>query len=496
MRLGEQPPSFIAELPLDVTPGQRAIVQRRLRAAAQMYNRCLQMALQHLEAMRADPRYAAARTMPRGQERSAVFAVLRREHRFTNYDIQAVGSATRKCYLGQQFGAHEAETLATGAFLAVEAHPLGKRGRPRFKPTRRGLDSVEGKSSTSAVRFGVRVVDGEERPVLLWGRAMVMPLRIEVGNPVQLWAALQVATGALRYARLVRRRVKGRDHLYAQLVIRGQPCPRREVGVGRVGADLGPSTIGVVSDTEVALERFCAELEPQWRGLRRLQRRLDRQHRAGSAECFDARGRHRPGRCPWFRSKRARVTLAALQEAHRRMAEHRRSLHGNLVNRILSHGTDIRIEKLSYRAWQRGHFSHSVRDRAPGMFASPLKRKAASAGGSVVELDTRTTTLSQVCVCGRRERKPLALRVHRCPCGIEAQRDVFSALLARHVDPGTQALDARAARRELSMRHDIAVRTASSTGHNRRLGWRHAARTEASVGAGRPHPAATASEAA
>jgi hypothetical protein len=46
--------------------------------------------------------------------------------------------------------------------------------------------------------------------------------------------------------------------------------------------------------------------------------------------------------------------VAALHEAHRQMAEHRRSLHGNLANRILSHGTEIRIERLSYRAWQRG----------------------------------------------------------------------------------------------------------------------------------------------
>lgn len=292
------------------------------------------------------------------------------------------------------------------------------------------------------------------------------------------------------------RRVKGRAYLYVQLVLRGQPCPRRHTSAGLVGAHLGPSMIGVVTDSAAAFERFCDELQPQWRRLRQLQRRLDRQHRPGSPACFDERVRHRPGRCVWSRSRRARITAAALAEAHRRNAEHRRSLHGNLINRILSHGTDIRIERLSYRAWQRGHYSRAVRDRAPGMFVSELRRKAASAGGSVVEFDTGTTALSQVCVCGRRERKSLELRTHRCPCGITAQRDLFSALLARHVHPGTQALDARAAAAELSMRHDIAARTASSNRQNRRLGWRSATRTEASVGAGRPQPAAPAGEAA
>src|ERR1019366_3219450 len=261
-------------------------------------------------------------------------------------------------------------------------------------PPAGGLDSVEGKPSDSAVRFGTRVIDGEERPVLCWGRSLAMPLRVEPGNQVQLWAAIHVAGGGLRYARLVRRRVKGRDYLYAQLVIQGRPCPRHQVGTGLVGADLGPSTIAMVSDAEVALERFCAELEPQWQRVRRLQRRLDRQHRAGSPACFDERGRHRRGRCAWRRSRRARLTPVALAEAHRRTATQRRTLHGNLVNRILSHGTDIRIERLSYRAWQRGHFARSVRDRAPGMFVSELKRKAASAGGSVQELDPRATALS------------------------------------------------------------------------------------------------------
>jgi hypothetical protein len=489
-------PRFVAEFPLDVAPRQRAILQRRLRAGAQVYNRCLQAGLSRLAAMRADPAFATARDLPRGEQRNEAFHELRRRHRLSEYNLHQVGSAARECYLGREIMAHEAQTIAGRAWRAVEQHLYGRRGRPRFKPTRRGLDSVEGKSSGSAVCFRPQTITGALVPVVRWGRSLEMALRIEAGNPVQLWAAIHVAAGALRYVRIVRRRIRGRDHFYAQLVLGGHPLLRSEVGSGLVGCDLGPSTIGVVTDTEVALERFCTELEPSWQRMRWLQRRLDRQHRAGSAECFDERGRHRPGRCPWFRSKRARVTVAALREAHRQMAEHRRSLHGNLANRILSHGTEIRIERLSYRAWQRGHFSRSVRDRAPGMFVSLLRRKAESAGGKVVEFDTRSTALSQVCVCGRRERKPLTLRVHRCPCGMEAQRDVFSAFLARHVDPGTQALDVRAAATALSMRHDIAARTASISGPNRRLGRCSTTRTEASVGAGRPHPAAAAREAA
>src|SRR4030095_7908995 len=48
---------------------------------------------------------------------------------------------------------------------------------------------------------------------------------------------------------------------------------------------------------------------------------------------------------------------------------------------------------------------------------------------------TATTRLSQACICGNVAKKPLNQRTHRCPCGVAADRDGFSAFLIRHVDP-------------------------------------------------------------
>jgi hypothetical protein len=73
------------------------------------------------------------------------------------------------------------------------------------------------------------------------------------------------------------------------------------------------------------------------------------------------------------------------------------------------------------------------------MFITTLSRKAASAGGMVALIDTRTTRLSQ-----------------RCGCGVEADRDVFSAFLVRHVDPKVHPhlLDVEGANRALPMLQD------------------------------------------
>ena len=80
-------------------------------------------------------------------------------------------------------------------------------------------------------------------------------------------------------------------------------------------------------------------------GLRRAQRHLDRQHRAGPPSCFDEKGRHREGGCDWAtRSKRAERAKVKISNGYRRLAARRSSEHGKLANDLLAVGTDVRYE--------------------------------------------------------------------------------------------------------------------------------------------------------
>ena len=73
--------------------------------------------------------------------------------------------------------------------------------------------------------------------------------------------------------------------------------------------------------------------------------------------------------------------------------------------------------------------------RAPGKFVENLRRKAASAGDlEICEFPTRSTRLSQTCICGNIQKKPLSQRWHTCDCGVYAQRDLWSAFLASCVE--------------------------------------------------------------
>jgi putative transposase len=466
---GRDAPTFAASIPLRATPAQARVVGSRFECGRLLYNACLRVALDRAQAMRADPAWERAMAMPGpvagkpNPARASAFRELRERHGFTGRALASVASGFRVGWLREHVFAQEAQVLGARAYDACNRWVLGQRGRPRFKGKGRGLHSLAGKDLQGALRISA---DGSG---LQWGRGLVLPFAFDLASPYHWWAAWHVGEGRLRFCRIVRTRIRGRWTFAAQLVLDGVPLVRYQAGEGLVGLDVGPSTVAVVSNTGAWKETFCAELDDEAAELRRLQRHLDRQHRAGSPACFDPQGRHYPGRCGWrSKSRRARQTAARIQELRRRLAEHRESLHGSLANRILGQGATIHTEKLSYRALQR-RYGRSVGRRAPGSFIAILSRKAASAGGRLALIDTRTTRLSQACVCGAITSKPLSQRTHRCGCGVEADRDVFSAFLVRHVDPRVHPhlLDVAGARSVLAVLQDSGAGRRRAAGNRR-----------------------------
>jgi transposase len=134
-----------------------------------------------------------------------------------------------------------------------------------------------------------------------------------------------------------------------------------------------------------------------------------------------------------FPSQKASDPLATRRHyahAERKLAAHRKSLYGKLVHERVRVGNRIQMEKTSYQGWQK-RYAKSVGLRAPGMFVAHLARTVAKTGGTLHEVSTFKTKLSQYCHgCGTYLKKPLSQRWHQCPCGIgPVQRDLYSAFL-------------------------------------------------------------------
>jgi len=227
-----------------------------------------------------------------------------------------------------------------------------------------------------------------------------------------------------------------------QLVLKGVPHhkPKHTVGSDTIGLDLGPQSLAIVPrEAEARLEPLCAELRPDARAIRRLQRKMERQRRAANPEHYDEKGRPKKrgrGAPRWKQSRSYQATRRRKAAHERRLAAHRKSLHGRLAHQIVRTGNTIITEKISYRGWQK-RYGRSVGRYAPGMLIDHLRRTVASTGGTLHEVPTRSTKLSQFCHgCGRFVKKPLWQRWHQCPCGIgPVQRDLYSAFLAAFLDP-------------------------------------------------------------
>ncbi len=102
-----------------------------------------------------------------------------------------------------------------------------------------------------------------------------------------------------------------------------------------------------------------------------------------------------------------------------------------LAGRIVSlHGANLITEHVDMRAWAR-LWGRGISLFSPGMLIAALNAEAAACGGRTLRAGTRSTALSQHCLCGARVPKTLSDRVHACrSCGFTWDRDLTSAALA------------------------------------------------------------------
>jgi hypothetical protein len=384
-------PTFLLELPLVVEAGQAARLRAHLEAGRQFYNAVLSAGQRRLRQMRADPGWQVARAIPKThtQERRAAFSALRERYGFSEYAFHELARELRVSWLAEHLDAVLAQTLATRAYHALNRVCVGKARRVRFKSHGRGLSSIENKRNDTGLRFVLTTTEAGHSGYLIWHDDR-LPALIDWDDPV-------VSHGLahpVKYARLVRRcasspRAQGADRAgeryVVQLVLKGVPYhkPKHTVGSDTVGLDLGPDSISIVPrEAEARLEPLCAELRPDARAIRRLQRRMERQRRAANAEHYDERGRPRKrntGAKGWKQSRGYQASRRRKAAQERKLAAHRKSLHGQMIHQIAAVGHAVITEKITYRGWQK-RYGKSVGLHAPGMLITHLKRTGAAYG--------------------------------------------------------------------------------------------------------------------
>lgn len=426
-------PSFITELPLKTTSADEATILVRLDAGRQLYHACLGEALERLAYIQQSKEYQRIQKLPKtidgepNKERTKAFKELNRKEGFTDYDIQHYATGIRNSWIEEHIHAHIAQKLATRAFNAVQKKAFGTAKNVRFKGKNQ-MDSLEGKEADTGLIF---------RDNTLFWSGLEIPCIIDLDNDLISYGLKH----NVKYCRIVRRKINSKNRFYLQLILEGTPYqnPKNKLGSEEIGLDVGVGTIATAADTKATLKQFCSELIPDQKKKRKLQRKLDRSLRATNPDNYNPNGTVKKGK-RFKKSNRYKTISKDLAETDRVLAAHRKSLHGKDINEIIAMGTRIQTEKVSYKGWQK-RFGRSINMRAPSMFMDSLKRKAENAGGYLFEFPTQTTKLSQTChICEKAVKKNLSKRWHIC-CGIEMQRDLYSAFLAKCVGKDTSVLD-------------------------------------------------------
>jgi hypothetical protein len=421
--------TFILDLPLVVQPAADRVMIGRFEAGRRLLNAVLDEALKRLALMRESNAWRAARLMPKSagaKARADAFRACNERFGFSEYALQAVASKHKNAAGWQdRLGAHETQKIATRVWSAIEEYAFGKRGKPRFKGKNRPLHSLEGKSNATGIRWKADV------GCVTWN-GLILPVKMP--NRQQDPYVHEALKATTKYCRIVWRNLRGERRWFIQLIQDGAAPAKYDFFANgqEVGLDIGPSTIAIVSDEAVALERFAPSIDQPWTKMRQIQRAMDRSRRATNPDNYNVNGTSKKGARKWKRSSGYRTWQVKLSELERKLAAGRKRDHGTLANNILGLGNVIKTEALSYKAFQRC-FGRSAKVRASGTFVSLLTRKAESAGGKVIELNTCRLRMSQFdhqtnsCT-----KKPLKQRWHRLGGRTTlVQRDCYSAFLAK-----------------------------------------------------------------
>ena len=431
--------------------------------------------------------------------------------------VAAQGASNPSASLGSALIRHSLERRARER---IDGWIFGRTGRPRRRSRRDPLTTVESSSATSVqspaagkatrdtLRFDPRTLElvwvgaGGAHPAR--ARAIVDPSDVIARKGLQL---------RLVQVRVVRKTIRRRPAWFVQLVLEGV-LERKRIGAraGIVGVDLGTQHVAAVAadagsadatDAALITKLVLDHLREKERKRRKVQRRMTAALVATNAEAIT---RNKNGAPAGFRRgvrlmksagyRRLEVEIRDIARAER----HARAIaHGTVANGILRLGTSVRLERLSYVAWQRAH-GRSTGRTAPGAFVTHLSRRAALYGGGVVELPV-TLKLSQLCFCGAftiaagELSKPIARRASSCAhCDREvAQRDLFSSFLAAHVDARETAVMLTNASTAWSAGADQALRRvwqqyqAADVGHVRGLHGRRSRRSARKCASAREH---------
>lgn len=374
------------------------------------------------------------------KEEKQILTDLRLKYGLSEYQFHSYINKQKYMY-STHLDIHTCQKIATKVWTSVSRY-LFKDGEKIHFKKKKDINSFEGKSNTTGIRYkdGYIIHNG---------------LKIKVGykkNDDHIKYAL--LNDRIKYCRIKRKWHKHNYRYHVDLIMEGIPYKYKVFNSNdKVGIDIGPSTIAVVSSSKCMLQELGNKVNDIERELFTLNRKLDRQRRANNPQNYDEDGTIKKDtknfKKYWYKSKRMKLTEHKIKELYQKRSNQLRQSHINLANEILSLGTNIIVEDMQWSALakkakkivkndkgrykKKKRFGKSIANHAPSMLIEIIKTKLSYLDKDIIKADCfKTAATKYNHVTG--ELMDVSLKDRYIFINdIKIQRDLHSAFNLRHV---------------------------------------------------------------
>ena len=398
-------PSFCLTLRLLPNKDDKAELKKRFRMGAHLYNICVKEALKRLNKLLKDREFQALiRKTKKTDDDKKKLETLREKYNLVGrYSLEPYLNRGRKKF-EKHIDSDTCAKIAQTVWCSVEAFLFKDGEHVHFKRINR-FTSMECKTN----KFGIIFRNGNVK----W-KGLCIPVRVKDKD---FYAKRCIQNNRVKYCRIKRRWHKHEWRYYVDLVMEGlPPVKERRMGKGRVGIDIGTSTIAAVSEADMIFRELNDGIESIDAEIRRLNRKLDRQRRANNPGNYNSNGTIKRDSKAfhkiWKKSKRQRLTEDKIREYYAKRYANLSQFQDGLANEIVSMGDEIVIETMNFQALQKRakktekskktgkykkkkRFGKSISVHAPSSLIKKIKIRLAYYKGSLIEVDTYKMKASQ-----------------------------------------------------------------------------------------------------
>ena len=475
-----QTPSYVVSTKIQLPESIAKLLEKSFRISNSAYNEALSFGLKRFEALKRNSYYQelleALRLARKGiaklekAEKTAkglkqqvkhynkVLFELRKAYGLTEFGLSARLSQQRRKPGSpyQQMSAGEIQVIAAQVYKTLEKvlfyqiKPHKVRFRSKFD-----LDvSYRNRVNTEATRLVPSNRKGIAYRLYIHKASTFVDIPEKAFNKYQQMSLMR--SEKIKYVQIIRKTIRGKKVYYLQIVCQGFPPSKVTKGEGVVGIDPGISTVAFVSPSEVALVDLVPKnIARKEKLLKDLDRKIERSRRVNNPECYDERGKIKKG-ARFKRPSNRQIRLRnRRRKVYRSLSEERKKLQGQLVNRLVSQASiikmeelgvkglqkqsrDIRINPKTNRPFSKKRFGKAIFRAAPSGFRTALETRAFQLGIDVEVISPKDVKPSQYNhITQTFEKKPLSTRVYDLSDSYPGvQRDLYSAFLIGHIEKG------------------------------------------------------------